>query len=96
MFLALDYAQGYVSGGAWNPVGDLLRPFDREAVRRTQKILEHQVFELPGVFQAIGVQMDERARAAMKGENIEGRACHRFVNTESLGETLNEGRFSHA
>ena len=46
----------------WNPRGDFFGPLDGEAPGRIEKIFEEEGFDLGGGFEAVGVEVDERAR----------------------------------
>lgn len=86
-----------MEGVGGDPVGDLFGPFDGEPPGGDEEVLDHQVLELGRAVEAVGVEMDEGfARAAMEGEDVEGGACHRFLDTEAAGEALDEGGFARA
>ena len=72
------------------PGGDVFGPLDGEAVGRREKILEHQGVELIGAFEAVGIEMDQRPRAAMQGEDGEGRA--RVVVGQTSTPKMNPSR----
>ena len=89
-------AEVEVESRGWEPGGDMLGPLDREAVGRGEEILEHERVELRGAVEAVGVEMDERAGAAVEREDREGRARDRFADAEAAGEALDEGGLADA
>lgn len=78
------------------PGSDLLGPFHGHAPGADEKIGQEEVFDLLGVFETIGVEVQEVGRAAMKRVDAEGWACHRFADTEAAREALHESGFADA
>lgn len=80
-----------------NPRGDFLGPLDGEAPGWVQEIFEEERFDLRGGFEAVGVEVNERARrAAMNRVDVEGGAGDMFLDVETTGEALHKGGFSNA
>lgn len=48
---------------AWQTVGDALRPFDSEAPRWSEEIVDHQGVKVRPRTEAVGIQMHELATA---------------------------------
>jgi hypothetical protein len=89
-------AEGEMKGVVRNPACDFFGPLDSKAVGTGQEIIEHERLDLGVAFEAVGIEVDERARAAVERENGEGGACHRGLDTEAAGEALDEGGFADA
>ena len=82
------------------PGGDVLRPLYGEAIGRREKVLEHEIVELFGAVEAIGVEVDECARLsvlrAVQREDRERGARDGLSETEAAGKSLDEGGFADA
>jgi len=79
----------------WNPSRNFFRPLDREAPRWVEKIFEQKRLNLRGGLEAIGVEVDERARwSAVHGVNVERRTCDILFDTKATREALHEGGFT--
>ena len=94
MLLVFLYAEVEVDRCRREPRCDIFRPLDGEAKRRHEKILQHQRVELVGAFEAVGVKVDERARAAVQREDRERRTRDGVGHAEATREALHEGRFT--
>jgi len=79
-----------------NPACDFFGPLDRETVRTHEKLIEHERFDLRVAFEAIRVEMHERAPAAIEGENVERGTRYRGLDAETACEPLDESGFADA
>ena len=78
------------------PVGDFLRPFDRQTPRRYHKIVQQQIVDLPRVLQAIRVKVQQIRRPPVECENIKRGAGDRADHTKPVSEALYERGLSDA
>ena len=72
------------------PCRDVLGPLDCKAVRWGEKIFEHERVELGGTVEAVGVEVNQGARSAMKREDRKGGARDLPDDAETASETLDK------
>jgi hypothetical protein len=80
-----------------NPSSDFFRPLDGEAPRWVKKIFEEERFDLRGGFEAVRVEVHERARwTAVHRVDVKRGTGDVFGDTEAAREALDEGGFADA